>query len=48
MEECYTGEDDEIEAIRQLAAKRKYHFRDATREEQQKTNGLFYAEGIFL
>lgn len=46
MEECYTGEDDEIEAIRQLAAKRKYHFRDATREEQQKQTAYFMRKGF--
>lgn len=46
MEECYTGEDDEIEAIRQLAAKRKYHFRDATREEQQKQMAYFMRKGF--
>lgn len=46
MEECYTGEDDEIEAIRRLAAKRKYHFRDATREEQQKQMAYFMRKGF--
>ena len=46
MEECYTGEDDEIEAIRQSAAKRKYHFRDATREEQQKQMAYFMRKGF--
>ena len=46
MEECYTGEDDEIEAIRRLAAKRKYHFRDATREEQQKQTAYFMRKGF--
>ena len=46
MEECYTGEDDEIEAIRQLAAKRKYHFRAATREEQQKQTAYFMRKGF--
>lgn len=46
MEECYTGEDDEIEAIRRLAAKRKYYFRDATREEQQKQTAYFMRKGF--
>ena len=46
MEECYTGEDDEIEAIRRLAAKRKYHFRDATIEEQQKQMAYFMRKGF--
>lgn len=46
MEECYTGEDDEIEAIRRLAAKRKYHFHDATREEQQKQMAYFMRKGF--
>lgn len=46
MEECYPGEDDEIEAIRRLAAKRKYHFRDATREEQQKQMAYFMRKGF--
>ena len=46
MEECYTGEDDEIEAIRRLAAKRKYHFRDATREAQQKQTAYFMRKGF--
>lgn len=46
MEECYTGEDDEIEAIRRLAAKRKYHFRDATGEEQQKQTAYFMRKGF--
>lgn len=46
MEECYTGEDDEIEAIRRLAAKRKYHFCDATREEQQKQMAYFMRKGF--
>lgn len=46
MEECYTGEDDEIEAIRRLVAKRKYHFRDATREEQQKQMAYFMRKGF--
>ena len=46
MEECYPGEDDEIVAIRRLAAKRKYHFRDATREEQQKQMAYFMRKGF--
>lgn len=46
MEECYTGEDDEIEAIRRLAEKRKYHFHDATREEQQKQMAYFMRKGF--
>lgn len=46
MEECYPGEDDEIEAIRRLAAKRKYHFRDAKREEQQKQMAYFMRKGF--
>ena len=46
MEECYTGEDDEIEAIRQLAAKRNSPSRDATREEQQKQTAYFMRKGF--
>lgn len=48
MEECYTGEDDEIEAIRQLAAKEEISFSRCYKRRAAETNGLFYAEGIFL
>ena len=47
MEECYTGEDDEIERSagwqqEEISFSRCYERRAA------ETNGLFYAEGIFL
>lgn len=45
MEECYAGED-ELEAIRRLAVKRKYRFQDATREEQQKQMAYFMRKGF--
>ena len=45
IEECYEG-DDETETIRRMAAKRKYRFQDATREEQQKQAAYFMRKGF--
>ena len=45
MEACYE-EEDEAEAIRRMAVKRKYRFQNATREEQQKQIAYFMRKGF--
>lgn len=45
IEECYE-EEDETEAIRRMAVKRKYRFQEATREEQQKQTAYFMRKGF--